>query len=87
VVVARAYLDQLTRSKSLQPERVTAITRALQRAEKMHSAKDSGAAAAVGELDTQATQLESDAAAASDRDAARLKALAATLKGSSARLR
>jgi hypothetical protein len=86
-VVARAYLDQLTRSKSLQPERVTAITRALQRAEKMHSAKDSGAAAAAGELDTLATQLESDAAAASDRDAARLKALAATLKGSSARLR
>ena len=67
-LVARAYLDQLTRSKAITPGRATAVKAALDKRAK-------------GKLDALATQLESDAAAASGRDAARLKALAATLQG------
>jgi hypothetical protein len=75
-VIARAYLDQLTRANAIQPARATAVKTALDRAEK---ARDKSSAAA-GELDTLATQLESDAASATGRDAARLKSLAATMK-------
>jgi hypothetical protein len=69
-VVARAYLDQLARTKGIQPERATAVKSALERG---------GSARA--QLESIATQLDSDAASASRPDAARLKALAATLKG------
>jgi hypothetical protein len=86
-VTARAYVDQLTRSKAIQPERVTAVNAAFDRADKIHSAKEKGAAAAADQLDALAAQLEGDAGAASGRDAARLKALAATAKGRAATLR
>jgi hypothetical protein len=69
-VVARAYLDQLARTKGIQPERAAAVKSALERG---------GSARA--QLESIATQLESDAASASRPDASRLKALAATLKG------
>jgi hypothetical protein len=86
-VTARAYVDQLTRSKAIQPERVTAVNAAFDRADKIHSAKEKGAAAAADQLDALAAQLEGDAGAASGRDAARLKALATTAKGRAATLR
>jgi hypothetical protein len=86
-VVARAYVDQLARSRGLPPERVRAVTAALDRADGIRSAKDKGAAAVVHQLDALATQLESDAGASSGRDAARLRSLAASIKGRTTKLR
>jgi hypothetical protein len=85
-VVARAYLDQLNRSHGIQPERARAVKTALDRADGQH-AGDKNAVAAAGQLDALAAQLETDAAASSGRDAARLRALAATIKGATAKLR
>ncbi len=85
-VVARAYLDQLNRSHGIQPERARAVKAALDRADGQH-AGDKNAVAAAGQLDALAAQLETDAAASSGRDAARLRALAATIKGETAKLR
>jgi len=80
--VARAYLDQLNRSRAIDPARAAAVKNALSKVE-----KDSAPKAAIDQLDSLAKQLESDAAAASGRDADRFKALAATLKGRATRLR
>jgi hypothetical protein len=85
-VVARAYLDQLYRSQSIPPERAKAVTAALERADAVGTAS-AGARAAADELGSLAAQLERDVAAASGRDAARLEALAATMKGITAKLR
>jgi hypothetical protein len=87
-VVARAYLDQLTRSNGLQPARATAVKAALDAVDRIRNARDRDAGGAIGQLDSLATQLEADAGAASSpRDGARMRALAATLKGRAARLR
>jgi hypothetical protein len=86
-VVARAYVDQLTRSKGIQPERARAVTAALARADRLRSGRDRSAAAVLEQLDGLATQLESDAGAAASRDASRLRSLASTLKGRTAGLR
>ncbi|MGH3116832.1 MAG: LVIVD repeat-containing protein [Gaiellales bacterium] len=86
-VVARAYLDQLTRSKGIQPERARAVKAALDRADELRSGREKDAAARLDQLDALATQLESDAGAANGRDAARLRSLAATIKGRTAKLR
>jgi hypothetical protein len=86
-VVARAYLDQLTRSKGIQPERARAVKAALDRADGLRTAQDKGAAAAADQLDGLAKQLESDAGGTAGRDAGRLRSLAATLQGRTARLR
>jgi hypothetical protein len=85
--VARAYLDQLTRSKGIQPERARAVKAAIDHADGIRTGKERGAGAALDQLDAVAGQLESDASAASGRDAMRLQALAATLKGRAAKLR
>ena len=86
-VVALAYVDQLTRSKAIQLERVNAIRAALSRADKVKSARDRGAAAAAEQLEALATQLEADASSASGVDANRMRSLAASLKGRTASLR
>ena len=86
-VVARAYIDQLTRTKGMQPERARALKAALERADGLRTAQDKSATAIVDQLETLANQVEGDAAAASGRDAARLRALAATIKARAARLR
>ncbi len=86
-IVARAYLDQLARSKGIQPARATAVTTALDRADSIRTGKERDAAATLDRLDALATQLESDAGAAHGRDAARLKSLVETIKGYTARLR
>jgi hypothetical protein len=85
--VAFAYLDQLVRSKSIELQRARSVADALARADKMRSRRDRGAPAVVAELDSVSGQLERDADAASGRDAVRLRSLAATIKGSIARLR
>jgi len=86
IVVARAYLDQLTRSKAVNAARAGAISSTLDRAERVTS-RDKGAPAAAAELTTLAADLERDAAAASGRDAARMRALAETVRGRAAQLR
>jgi hypothetical protein len=86
-VVALAYVDQLTRSKALQPERSNAIKTALTRADRIKSARDKGAAAAADQLVALATQVEGDASSASGVDASRMRSLAATLKGRTAAMR
>ncbi|OLC45598.1 MAG: hypothetical protein AUH43_15785 [Acidobacteria bacterium 13_1_40CM_65_14] len=86
-VVARAYIDQLTRSKSIQPQRARDVKSALDRVDGLRTGQEKGAAATLDQLDALAAQLEKDAAAASGRDADRLKALAATIKGRAVKLR
>jgi hypothetical protein len=86
-VVARAYLDQLTRSKGIQPERARATKAALDRVDGLRTGQDKGAAAIMDQLDGLAKQLESDAGMADGRDAVRLRSLAATIKGRVAKLR
>ena len=82
VTVARAYLDQLNRTRGIDPARATAVKSALSKVE-----KDSAPKAAVDQLDSLAKQLESDATSASGRDADRMRALAGALKARAARLR
>jgi hypothetical protein len=90
-VVARAYVDQLTRSKGIQPERARAVKASLDRADELRTGQETGAAALRDQinahLDALAIQLESDAGAAGARDAVRLRSLAAPLRGRAARLR
>jgi len=86
-VVALAYVDQLTRSKGIPPDRARAVKTALERADSLRSAQDRNAATALDQLDALAVQLETDAAAATGADGKRLHALAATIKGRAARLR
>ena len=80
--VARAYLDQLTRNKAIDPARAAAVKAALDKTE-----KDKAAKPAIDQLETLAKQIDQEAGSATGRDADRLKALAATLKGRAARLR
>ena len=69
--VARAYLDQLARGNTLAADRIAAVRTALDRNNR-------------SALATLASELEQSAGAASGRDAARLRGLAAAIKGSSA---
>jgi len=80
-IVARAYLDQLNRSKGLAPARARAVKNALDKAD---SARNKAAA---DQLVAVAGQLETDAAAAAGRDAMRMRALASTMKGRAEALR
>ena len=86
-VVVRAYLDQLTRSKAIQTERAAALKDALDRVDGIKTGDEKGTTAVLDQLDALATQLESDAASARGRDQARLKSLADTIRGRTARLR
>jgi hypothetical protein len=80
--VARAYLDQLNRSKALNAARASALKSAIDKAD-----KDKPAKGALDTLDTLAGEIEKDAASASGVDAARMKALASTIKTRTAKLR
>ena len=82
VTVARAYLDQLTRSNGITAARASAVKKALSAAD-----KDKPGKSALDQLDAVAGQLDGDAASASGLDAKRLKALADTLRGRAARVR
>jgi hypothetical protein len=81
-IVARAYLDQLNRSKALAAARSNALKSAIDRADRNNPDR-----ASLDQLDTLANQLEEDAKAASGANAERMRALAATIKGRTARLR
>ena len=86
-VVARAYLDQLTRGKAIQGERAAALKDALDRLDGVKTGQEKSAAAVLDQIEALATQLESDAGSARGRDQARLRSLAETLRGRVARLR
>ena len=79
LAVTMAYVDQLTRSKGIQPQRVKAVRAAMERADGTR-AGSSSARGVVVQLTTVAAEVEKDAAAASGRDAIRLRALADTMK-------
>jgi hypothetical protein len=85
--VARAYLDQLVRSKAIQPDHARTINAALDSSESVRTGKEKNAAAVLDQLDGLARQLDADAGGMTGRDAARLRALSAALKERSARLR
>jgi hypothetical protein len=77
-VVARAYLDQLERTRTMAPDRLTAMRTAIDQAEKAPAGNDRRAA--VDQLEKLAGQLETDAAKAAYKDQGRLKSLAATIR-------
>jgi hypothetical protein len=75
LVVAKAYVDQLSRSQSLAQDKVAALEKAIQSAESSHLSKDS-----LAKLKSMAPSLETDAGAAkSQADAKRMHALAEIL--------
>jgi len=79
--VARAYLDQLARTKGINATRASAVKAALEKVDKIRDRSAKGSAPAFEALTTLAGQIESDAGTATGADAKRLHALAATLKG------
>jgi hypothetical protein len=79
--VARAYVDQLARGKTLPSDRIAALKTALDRGDRSPDGAD------LDQLNTLAAQLEKDAGAASGRDAMRLRSLADTIKARTLRLR
>src|SRR5438445_612908 len=85
--VALAYIDQLTRTKGIQPDRVRAVKSALDRADGVRTGDQKAGAAAADQLDALARQLEGDAGGASGRDSVRLRSLAATVKARAAKVR
>lgn len=80
LVVAKAYLDQLSRSQALPAERISALQQAIQSAESAHLSKSK-----VAKLKQMAPDVEKSAAAAQNAaDASRLHALASILQHPSA---
>jgi len=77
-VVARAYMDQLTRSKSLKPEQATALNDALTAVER---ASVADRAAAVAALEALLPPLEKQGGTANPIDAAKYRAMVATIRG------
>ena len=87
-VVARAYLDQLTRSNAIDLQRAAALRDTLNRADELQTRRKRNAKGIARELESLARQVDSDAGiATTPRDAARLHSLVATVQGISARLR
>ena len=77
-VVARAYLDQLSRSGALAPQRITALNAALDKAESSHYEKKE-----VAQLKTMAASLDKDSTAAkTPADAERMRMLSGIMKQS-----
>jgi hypothetical protein len=80
LVVAKAYLDQLSRSQALPAKQIASLQKAIQAAESSHMSKNK-----VAKLQNVAPSIEQTAASAkSPTDAARLHALAEILKHPSA---
>ena len=76
LVVAKAYVDQLSRSQALPAAKIADIQKAIQNAEGSHMSKD-----ATSKLKGMATSLQKDAGTAKDQaDSKRLRALAAILE-------
>jgi hypothetical protein len=80
LIVAKAYLDQLSRSQALPADRIDALEKAIQNAEKSHMNKGK-----VSKLNKMAPSVEKSAATAkTPADAARMHALADILQHPSA---
>ena len=80
LAVAKAYLDQLSRSQALPTEEIAALKKAIQNAESTHMSKD-----ALAELKRLVPSLQKDADSAKDHtDSTRLRALAEILERASA---
>jgi hypothetical protein len=80
LVVAKAYVDQLSRSQALPPDKIADLQKAIHSAENSHMSKD-----ALAKLKSMAPSLTTDAGSAKNQaDAARLRALAAILEHPSA---
>jgi hypothetical protein len=81
-ITARAYVDQLVRTKAFTEDRAKALRTAMDRADRTNAPR-----ADIDAVDTLAAQIEKDAASARGIDAERMKSLAATIKGRVSRLR
>jgi hypothetical protein len=79
-IVAKAYVDQLERAKTIDPARAKALRTAFDNGDKRQKP-------ALAELDQAAAEFEKEAAAPGAKDAARYKALAEAIKARTARLR
>ncbi len=87
-VVARAYIDQLTRSNAIRAEHAVSLRAALNRADDLRTGRERGATAILNELDRHAAQLESDAAnAQAQPDRTQLRSLSTSIKAVTTRLR
>ena len=86
-VVARAYLDQLSRSDTVSAERVGALSDLLDRADQRLTDGTRTDTALIEQLDTAAAALERDSASARGRDQTRLRSLGETLMSLAERLR
>lgn len=76
LVVAKAYVDQLSRSQALPPQKIAALQKAIQGAESSHMSKGT-----LAKLKSMAPSLTKDAGTAkSQADSARLRALAEILE-------
>jgi hypothetical protein len=83
-VVAKAYLDQLVRSKTMTAGRASSIRDAMDRAEKATGSSKEGALA---QINSMASQLDSEGSKASGIDAKRLKGAAEAMKGRAEQLK
>ncbi|HVS12716.1 MAG TPA: DUF305 domain-containing protein [Thermoanaerobaculia bacterium] len=86
-VVARAYVDQLGRSRGLAPERAAALAGALGQAAAILAGASAGDGETATALAAFAAELEAESPGAANPDRARLAALAVTLRGIAGRLR
>ncbi len=86
-VVARAYLDQLGRSRAIPPERARALTSGLGRADEILASETRMDEEIARRLDALAAELQGDSVRAAGRDQARLHSLAETVKGIAESLR
>jgi hypothetical protein len=75
LVVAKAYLDQLSRSQALPAEQITSLQKAIQSAESSHLSKGK-----VAKLKQMAPEVEKSAGSASSADASHMHALAEILR-------
>ncbi|HLZ00052.1 MAG TPA: hypothetical protein VKT33_13410, partial [Candidatus Angelobacter sp.] len=76
LIVAKAYVDQLSRSQALPSDKIADLEKAIQGAESSHLSK-----AALAKLKSLATSLNNDAGTAKNQaDSARLRALASILE-------
>jgi hypothetical protein len=76
LVVAKAYVDQLSRSQALPPDKIAALQKAIQSAESSHMNKDT-----LAELKRMASSLAKDAGRVKTQaDSTRLRALAEILE-------
>ena len=83
-VVAKAYIDQLTRVKAMTAARAASLVTAMDRAEK---STGNQRRTAVTQLETMATEIENSAGPSTSATAAKQRALAAVIRARAAALR